>query len=119
MVLSKSLLSGLRNYFKSSKPKVYLFNGREKGKPLGTSAVQQTFRLAAKKAKIIKEVSVYSLRHTFATDLLEEGVDIITIKEQLGHASIESTLVYLHVAKVTRILSHSPFDTLYMKRKQE
>ena len=113
VVLSKDLLSGLRRYFQSSKPKVYLFNGQQKGKPLCCSAVQQSFRLAIKKAKINKEVSVHSLRHTFATHLLEEGVDIITIKEQLGHSSIESTLVYLHVAKVSRILSHSPFDTLY------
>ena len=113
VVLSKSLLSGLRRYFLSSKPKEYLFNGQQKGKPLGPSAVQQSFRLAVKKAKINKDVSVHSLRHTFATHLLEEGVDIITIKEQLGHSSIESTLVYLHVAKVSRILSHSPFDTLY------
>ena len=113
VVLSKDLLSGLRRYFQSSKPKVYLFNGQQKGKPLCCSAVQQSFRLAIKKAKINKEVSVHSLRHTFATHLFEEGVDIITIKEQLGHSSIESTLVYLHVAKVSRILSHSPFDTLY------
>ena len=113
VVLSKDLLSGLRRYFQSSKPKVYLFNGQQKGKPLCCSAVQQSFRLAIKKAKINKEVSVHSLRHTFATHLFEEGVDIITIKEQLGHSSIESTLVYLHVAKVSRILSRSPFDTLY------
>jgi site-specific recombinase XerD len=119
VVLSQSLLAGLRNYFLSAKPKDYLFNGLVKGKPLGTGAVQQTFRLAVKKAKINKDVSVHSLRHTFATHLLEQGVDIITIKEQLGHSSIESTLIYLHVAKVSRILSHSPFDTLYKKKEKQ
>lgn len=111
--LSKYALKGLRKYLKSSKPKEYLFNGRYKGTPLGSSAIQQSFRLAKKKANIAKEVSVHSLRHTYATHLLEEGVDIVTIKELLGHATIETTMMYLHVAKVNRINAHSPLDTLY------
>jgi integrase/recombinase XerD len=111
--LSALVLGGLRKYLLSSKPKDYLFNGRQKGEPLGTSAVQQSFRLALKKAHIIKEVSVHSLRHSYATHLLEEGVDIVTIKELLGHASIQTTMVYLHVAKVHRTNAHSPLDRLY------
>lgn len=111
--LSKYALKGLRKYLKSSKPKDYLFNGRVKGTPLGSSAVQQSFRLAVKSAVITKDVSVHSLRHTYATHLLEEGVDIVTIKELLGHATIETTMMYLHVAKVDRVNAHSPLDTLY------
>lgn len=111
--LSKYALKGLRKYLKGSKPKEYLFNGRDKGTPLGSSAVQQSFRLAKEKANIAKQVSVHSLRHTYATHLLEEGVDIVTIKELLGHATIETTMMYLHVAKVNRINAHSPLDTLY------
>jgi len=111
--LSKYLLTGLRKYYKSSKPKLYLFNGKVKGEPLGKSAVQQSFRLAAKKAGIIKDVSVHSLRHTYATHLLEQGVDIVTIKELLGHATIETTMMYLHVAKVNRVNAHSPLDMIY------
>jgi len=111
--LSKYALKGLRKYLKSSKPKDYLFNGRVKGTPLGSSAVQQSFRLAVKSAGITKDVSVHSLRHTYATHLLEEGVDIVTIKELLGHAAIETTMMYLHVAKVDRVNAHSPLDTLY------
>ncbi|MBN4081524.1 tyrosine-type recombinase/integrase [bacterium AH-315-C07] len=113
--LSRYVLIGLRKYFKSSKPKVYLFNGRVKGSPLSKSAVQQSFRLAVKKAGIIKDVCVHSLRHSYATHLLEEGVDIVTIKELLGHATIETTMMYLHVAKVNRINAHSPIDRLYKK----
>ena len=113
VILSDKILTGLRKYVMSSKPRVYLFNGKEKGKPLGHSAVQQTFRLAMKKAKINKEASVHTLRHTYATHLLEDGVDIVTIKELLGHANIETTMMYLHVAKISRSNAHSPFDTLY------
>lgn len=116
VILSDQIVIGLRKYLLSSKPKVYLFNGREKGLPLGHSAVQQSFRLAMKVAKINKDASVHTLRHSFATHLLEEGVDIVTIKEQLGHCDITTTMMYLHVAKVSRTMAHSPFDTLYSKK---
>ena len=118
VILSSYILQGLRKYIKSSKPKVYLFNGKIKGESLGVSAVQQSFRLAVKKAGITKDVSVHSLRHTYATHLLEEGVDIVTIKELLGHATIETTMMYLHVAKVNKVNAHSPLDSLY-KNSQE
>lgn len=113
--LSDYILQGLRKYVKSSFPVNYLFNGRVKGDPLGKSAVQQAFRLAVKKAGIQKSVSVHSLRHTYATHLLEQGVDIVTIKELLGHATIETTMMYLHVAKVTQVDAHSPLDRMYKR----
>lgn len=113
--LSNYVLVGLRKYLKSSKPKNYLFNGKIKGDPLSKSAVQQSFRLAVKKAGIHKDVSVHSLRHTYATHLLEDGVDIVSIKELLGHAHIETTMMYLHVAQLERKKAHSPLDTLYSK----
>ncbi len=111
--LSSYLLSGLKRYYKSSKPKDYLFNGRQKGQPLSHSAIQQSFRLAKQKANILKDVSVHSLRHSYATHLLEQGLDIVTIKELLGHSDIGTTMMYLHVAKVERIKAHSPLDRLY------
>lgn len=114
--LSENLLIGLDKYLRSSLPVDYLFNGKKKGEPLGRSAVQQSFRLAIKQSKILKEVSVHSLRHTFATHLLEDGVDIVTIKELLGHVNIDTTMMYLHVAKTNRVAAHSPFDTLYPKK---
>ena len=110
-----TVAAGLNQYIKGSKPKVYLFNGREKGTPLGHSAVQQTFRLAMEKAGIIKEACVHTLRHSFATHLLEQGVDIVSIKDQLGHARIDATMVYLHVAKLEKSQVHSPFDKLYTR----
>lgn len=115
VVLSNFIAQGLKQYIQGAKPRVYLFNGRYKGEALGHSAVQQSFKLAMKKAEIQKEACVHTLRHSFATHLLEQGVDIITIKEQLGHAHIRTTMMYLHVAKVNRTLAHSPFDRLYPK----
>jgi len=113
VVLSDYLSLGLKQYISGSKPKEYLFNGREKGSPLGHSAVQQSFRLAMQKSAIVKEACVHTLRHSFATHLLEQGVDIVSIKEQLGHAHIQTTMMYLHVAQLERSLVHSPFDKLY------
>ena len=116
VVLSDLIARGLKQYIQGAKPKVYLFNDRQKAKPMGHSAVQQTFRLAMKKAAIIKEACVHTLRHSFATHLLEQGVDILSIKEQLGHADIQTNMMYLHIAKVGRTLLHSPFDRLYENR---
>jgi site-specific recombinase XerD len=67
------------------------------------------------KAGIQKEACVHTLRHSFATHLLEQGVDIVSIMEQLGHAHIQTTMMYLHVAKIERSLVHSPFDKLYQQ----
>jgi site-specific recombinase XerD len=113
--LSELILIGLDKYLRSSLPVTYLFNGKTKGGPLGHGAVQQSFRLALKQANILKEASVHTLRHSFATHLLEDGVDIVTIKELLGHVNIETTMMYLHVAQCDRVLAHSPFDSLYKK----
>jgi len=115
VVLGDLIAKGLKQYLNGVKPKGYLFNGREKGKPISHGAVQQSFRLAVTKANIQKEVCVHTLRHSFATHLLEQGVDIVTIKDQLGHSRIETTMMYLHVAQIEKTLSHSPFDTLYKK----
>lgn len=113
VVLSHQISKGIRQYVAGSKPKGFLFNGREKGIALGHSAVQQAFRGAMQTAGIQKDASVHTLRHSFATHLLEQGVDIVSIKEQLGHADIHTTMMYLHVAKVARSTVHSPFDMLY------
>lgn len=115
VVLGEFIAKGIRQYIEGARPQVYLFNGREKGTPLGHGAVQQSFRLAMKKADIRKDACVHTLRHSFATHLLEQGVDIVTIKEQLGHAHIQTTMMYLHVAQVERRLAHSPLDRLYTR----
>jgi integrase/recombinase XerD len=75
--------------------------------------VQWAITQAVKKAGITKDVSVHTLRHTYATHLLEDGLDILTIKDLLGHQSIDTTMIYLHVAQSGKTKAFSPLDTLY------
>jgi len=77
--------------------------------------MQWVLNQAVKKARLSKDVTLHTLRHSLATHLLEDGVDLLTIKEQLGHSRIETTMVYLHIARVRKSLPHSPLDTLYRK----
>lgn len=113
IILSDYIAIGIRKHILGAKPIDYLFNGRIKGTPLGVSTVQKSFRLALQYAQINKEATVHTLRHSFATHMLEDGVDILTIKELLGHAHIETTMIYLHVARIPRKEVKSPLDTLY------
>lgn len=116
VVLSDYILEGLRKYWKEYSPVKWLFNGNKPDRKMGVSGVQWIMREAMKKTNIRKKATIHTLRHSFATHLLEDGVDIFTIKEQLGHATIQTTMVYLHVARMKRVMPHSPLDTLYGKR---
>ena len=113
VILSEYISKGIKKHIQGAKPRIWLFNGRKKGTPISHSAIQQSFGLAVKKAGILKDVSVHSLRHSFATHMLEDGVDIVTIKEQLGHYDLRATMQYLHVAKIPRSDLRSPLNTLY------
>ena len=82
-------------------------------RPTRWRGAQWVISQAVKKAGIIKEVSLHTLRHTYATHLLEQGVNILTIKELLGHANINTTMIYLHLARPSVQVAFSPLDTLY------
>ncbi len=124
--LSDVLLSWLQHYIAVEKPDLWLFNGRPVGRAGGdfdgrysNRGVQWAVRQAANQAGIIKQMSVHTLRHTFATHLLEDGLDIVSIKDMLGHSKIETTLIYLHVAQYDKRRAFSPLDTLYHRAANE
>lgn len=93
-------------------PKDYLFEGQEPGTPYGTRSAQIIFNRAVKAAGIHKDVTFHALRHSFATHLLEKGVDIKYIKDLLGHFDIKTTERYLHVAREKLVVIQSPLDYL-------
>ena len=108
-ILSEKMISALKLYFKEYAPKEFVFEGAQ-GKQYSASSMQKIFKRAVKAANIKKEVKLHSLRHSFATHLLEDGVDIRYIQELLGHRSSKTTEIYTHVAqKVIRKIK-SPLD---------
>lgn len=111
-LLSKVNLDILRAYFRIYRPSLWLFPGGGFNKPLTTRTVQKIFENAKMKANIQKDVSVHSLRHSFATHLLENGTDISYIQRLLGHTNIKTTSIYLHLNRVNIISIKSPLDTL-------
>jgi integrase/recombinase XerD len=113
--LSPLVLGGLKRYCKAYQPVDYLFNGSTPGAPITTQGIRWMLHESVKKCGLNKDINVHTLRHTYATHLLEFGMDIVSIKELLGHSRIETTMVYLHVAKSNRINLFSPIDRLYKK----
>ncbi len=115
--LSPVLLDILRNYHKeySPKPKEYLFESEQTFTAYPTRTIQQIFTNAKQKAGIKKDVGIHSLRHSFATHLLDKGTDIRYIKDLLGHFNIKTTERYLHVSKEQLVNIVSPFDDLWKK----
>src|ERR1035437_6130938 len=114
--LSDFMSLGLRKYLSVEHPQIWLFNGKEPDGCYSPKGLNWIFSSALKKTSIQKEVSIHSLRHSYATHLLEDGLNIVTIKELLGHAKIETTMIYLHVAQCPLLPVHSPLDTLYPQK---
>lgn len=111
--LSKFIAEKLQLYLAEAKPKTYLFEGLTPGEPMGERSIQYIVNEAIQKTTIQKDVSMHTLRHSYATHLLEDGVDIYSIQRLLGHSNIQTTIVYLHIAQVRPRLAHSPLDSLY------
>ena len=115
--LSGYMAEGLKKYISAEHPHIWLFNGKEPDGRYSVKGLSWIMRETLKKTDIKKDVSLHSLRHSYATHLLEDGVNIVTIKELLGHAHIATTMLYLHVAQITPGNAHSPLDTLYPRKK--
>lgn len=111
--LAESMAVGLKKYLAAENPHLWLFNGKEPDGRYSVKGISWVMRENLKKTSIKKEVSLHSLRHSYATHLLEQGLNIVTLKELLGHADITTTMIYLHVAQCPLIKPHSPLDTLY------
>ena len=113
VMLSEQLLVILRDYFKRTKPPVScLFPGQDHKSPVTSRTVQRSCREAADAAGLAKTVTVHTLRHCFATHLLEQGVDIRVIQDLLGHRHITSTTRYARVALSTIRQIQSPLELL-------
>jgi integrase/recombinase XerD len=117
--LGEHLVRGLRTYMDAERPYVWFFNGKNKQGQLqqfSATGVQWVIKEAVKRAGIKKHVTSHVLRHTYATHLLEMGLDIMSLKELLGHSDIQTTLIYLHIAQMGRHRVFSPLDKLYHPR---
>jgi integrase/recombinase XerD len=114
--LSDLMAKGLKSYISAENPYIWLFNGKEPDGRYSVRGLSWVMRETIKKTSIKKDVTLHTLRHTYATHLLEEGLNIVTLKELLGHSEITTTMIYLHVAQCPMIKPHSPLDTLYAKK---
>lgn len=111
-LLSEKLLKDLREYFREYCPQKWLFEGETPGEQYSASALVKILKEAASRAGIKHRVHVHMLRHSFATHLLEQGTDLRTIQELLGHNDIKTTSIYLHVTSAHKSSIPNPLDSL-------
>jgi site-specific recombinase XerD len=115
VMLSPQLLQLLREWWKSARPQIWLFPGQNPINPVTARQLNRAVTAAKDLAGISKRVSPHTLRHSFATHLLEQGVDIRVIQVLLGHAKLETTALYTRVAVSTVRDIKSPLDRLGVK----
>jgi site-specific recombinase XerD len=123
VLLTPKLLETLREYWRWMKPKTYLFPGTVKNwradVPINEKNVWRAVAEAAKQAGIKKHVSPHTLRHSFATHMLEAGADLRTIQLLLGHSSLETSTVYLHLSRRHLQTTPSPLEAIEVVRPEE
>lgn len=112
-ILPQTLLETLRLYYRCfCPPQPWLFPGQPASRPLSISSAEHIYNQARQSAGIKRGKGVHTLRHSFATHLLEAGVDVVTIQQWMGHSSIRTTCEYLHVSRLRRLTVSSPLDSL-------
>lgn len=117
-VLSPQLLCELRRYWQDYRPGMWLFPNPQRTGPVLRGTAQQVFYHAKRRAGLQRGRGIHTLRHCFATHLLESGADLRTIQLLLGHKSLNTTTLYLHVAQKKLMDVHSPFDLLRLPRSE-
>lgn len=113
--ISDLALKGIDQYLKTSNPKEFLFNGKIRGQQMSRGGIRHALNSTTDKIGFKKDVCVHTLRHSYATHLLEFGLDIVSLKDQMGHVDIRTTLMYLHIARSNPQAGFSPMERLYCK----
>ena len=117
--LSQELKLMLTKYFDEYMPKYWLFEGQDKEHQYSERSVQEVVKQAARKAKITRRVTPHTLRHCFATHLLDGGIQLPYIQELLGHKDIKTTMIYTHVTMAKATSVESPLDQLRKRRRED
>lgn len=115
-ILSKHLKAVLQLYFDTYMPSTYLYEGNTLGKPYSYSSLQKMIKRTKKKAGISRHITAHTLRHSFATHLMDSGVPLPYIKDLLGHKDVKTTMIYTHISTHNRDNIESPLDSLRKKR---
>jgi integrase/recombinase XerD len=118
VMLSPHLLNLLRAWWKAARPQGWLFPGRDPAQPMTTRQLNRACHAAAQMAEIKKRVSLHTLRHSFATHLLEQNIDVRVIQVLLGHAKLDTTALYTRVATKTISEVMSPLEHIALKHKE-
>ena len=117
-MLSPSLLDLLRTWWRTARPRGWLFPGRDPAQPMTTRQLNRACHAAAQMAEINKRVSLHTLRHSFATHLLEQNTDVRVIQVLLGHSKLDTTALYTRVATKTISEVRSPLEHIALKLKE-
>ena len=114
--MSLRLLEDLRAYWRMHRPRTWLFPGHKPNRPITGSNIQRRFARLVKQVGLTKHCSMHTLRHSYATHLLEAGVDLLTLKALMGHTSLQTTARYLHVSTHRLLQAPSLLDLLVLPR---
>lgn len=119
VMLGPKMKEMLEIYVDEYNPSYWLFEGQKEGNPYHASSLRQVIKRTAKKAGIVQKVTTHTIRHCFATHLLERGTNLRLIQELLGHSSIKTTLIYTHITKTSASSVVSPLDLLFGEKEEK